>query len=116
MSYLASLSDDEDLSFSGHSLGGGLAQVASMVTEVPAFTFNPAGLHDNTIKALDLGGSPTNQINNYFILGEIVSLGSFLSPSVETQGNYNVKIKNTADYGIFAGFMSLLNHGISNFK
>lgn len=34
----------------GQSLGGGLAAAASMVNEVPAVTFNAAGVHDNTIE------------------------------------------------------------------
>ena len=34
----------------GQSLGGGLAAAASMVNQVPAVTFNAAGVHDNTIE------------------------------------------------------------------
>ena len=34
----------------GQSLGGGLAAAASMVNEVPAVTFNAAGVHDRTIE------------------------------------------------------------------
>ncbi|MEO6519541.1 MAG: XVIPCD domain-containing protein [Pseudoxanthomonas sp.] len=34
----------------GQSLGGGLAAAASMVTEVPAVTFNAAGVHDRTLE------------------------------------------------------------------
>lgn len=38
------------LVFTGHSLGGGLAAASSMVNEVPAVTFNAAGLHDRTLE------------------------------------------------------------------
>jgi type IV secretion system effector X-Tfes-like protein/DUF2974 family protein len=34
----------------GQSLGGGLAAAASMVSEVPAITFNAAGVHDKTLE------------------------------------------------------------------
>lgn len=34
----------------GQSLGGGLAAAASMVNEVPAVTFNAAGVHDKTLE------------------------------------------------------------------
>lgn len=34
----------------GQSLGGGLAAAASMVSEVPAVTFNAAGVHDKTLE------------------------------------------------------------------
>ena len=34
----------------GQSLGGGLAAAASMISEVPAVTFNAAGVHDRTLE------------------------------------------------------------------
>lgn len=36
--------------FTGHSLGGGLAAASGMVNEVPAVTFNAAGVHDRTLE------------------------------------------------------------------
>lgn len=41
-----------DLVLTGHSLGGGLAATAAMVHEVPAVTFNAAGVHDRTLERL----------------------------------------------------------------
>jgi len=40
----------EKLSFTGHSLGGGLATTASIVTGLKSTTFNPAGVHANTVQ------------------------------------------------------------------
>ncbi len=37
----------------GHSLGGGLASAASIASNIPAVTFNAAGLHQNTIYKRD---------------------------------------------------------------
>lgn len=37
------------LSYTGHSLGGGLASAAAVVTKRPANTYNSAGLHANTL-------------------------------------------------------------------
>ena len=34
----------------GHSLGGGLASAASVVADIPAYTFNAAGLNQNTLE------------------------------------------------------------------
>lgn len=39
-----------DVETTGHSLGGGLASAASVVTGTQGYTFNAAGLHVNTIK------------------------------------------------------------------
>ncbi len=38
----------------GHSLGGGLAGAASLVSGIPAVTFNASGVHDNTIERFGL--------------------------------------------------------------
>ncbi len=46
----AKLAFGERLVLGGQSLGGGLASAASMVNEVPAVTFNAAGVHDRTIE------------------------------------------------------------------
>lgn len=40
-----------DVSFTGHSLGGGLASAAARATGRHATTFNAAGLHDDTVTA-----------------------------------------------------------------
>lgn len=42
-----------DVILTGQSLGGGLAAAASMVSEVPAVTFNAAGVHDRTLERYD---------------------------------------------------------------
>ncbi|HEX7816408.1 hypothetical protein [Dyella sp.] len=42
----------DQLAITGHSLGGGLASIASLATDTPAVTFNASGLDDNTIKQL----------------------------------------------------------------
>lgn len=41
--------DGATVSFSGHSLGGGLASAAAVVTGNPAHSYNAAGLHPNTV-------------------------------------------------------------------
>jgi hypothetical protein len=50
----AKLAFGDRLVLSGQSLGGGLAAAAAMVNEVPAVTFNAAGVHDNTVERYGL--------------------------------------------------------------
>ena len=40
----------EKLAFTGHSKGGGQAELASVVLGKPAMTFNPAGVHEETMR------------------------------------------------------------------
>ncbi len=62
------------LTFTGNSLGGGLAATASLATGDPAVTFNRAGIHPNTITDLGLADSPApGQIRNYIVEGELLS-------------------------------------------
>ncbi len=44
----------DNVSFAGHSLGGGLAQVATVATDSYGVTFNAAGLSDGTIRGLGM--------------------------------------------------------------
>lgn len=47
---LVSTTDPLDVETTGHSLGGGLASAATVVTGTKGYTFNAAGLHLNTVK------------------------------------------------------------------
>ena len=62
------------VSFTGHSLGGGLASANALSTEGKAVTFNAAGLSKatKTNPKLGLSGKSAN-INAYVVKGEIVS-------------------------------------------
>lgn len=64
----------ENLEFTGHSLGGGLAAAVATVTGVKAITFNAAGVHVNTLKKYDKTPEEARLwVINYFIPGEILT-------------------------------------------
>ena len=77
----------DNVVLTGHSLGGGLASTASVATDLPAVTFNAAGVHPNTVLAAAAVGleSPLlspDQVRNYHVRGEVLTtlqhpLGSF---------------------------------------
>lgn len=52
------------VSYTGHSLGGGLASTAAAVNGAPARTFNSAGLSQNT---MDRFGSATGGVDAYYL-------------------------------------------------
>jgi hypothetical protein len=51
----------DDVVFTGHSLGGGLASFAALATGGTAVTFNAAGLHDETIRSAGLDPAAARQ-------------------------------------------------------
>ena len=104
-----------ELTLVGHSLGGGLATVGSMATEKNAITFNPAGVHDNTIKALGLQDASTNQITNHIIGGEIVSMTTISNSNVNTYGNINVRPATYSSSIGIAILQSGYNHLVRHF-
>jgi hypothetical protein len=60
----------------GHSLGGGLAAASSMITDIPATTFNAAGLNPKTItsRGYTLDQSRVNSlITNYHVQDELLT-------------------------------------------
>lgn len=70
--------DGARLTLTGHSLGGGLASAASLAAEMPAVTFNAAGLSDRTLaQARTIAGADgridTPDISAFHVRGEILS-------------------------------------------
>ena len=68
-----------DLVLSGHSLGGGLAATASMVHDIPAVTFNAAGVHDATLERFDRDAGTVKQqardglVRSYEVRNELLT-------------------------------------------
>jgi hypothetical protein len=69
----------DNVVFTGHSLGGGLASAAMVATDTPGMTFNSAGLSDKSMKRLGLDPDAVRehvengQIRNYQVKGEILT-------------------------------------------
>jgi uncharacterized Zn-binding protein involved in type VI secretion len=57
----------------GHSLGGGEASAAGVVTGARTFTINPAGLHANTIAPYKKNLTQGQHINDYIVDGEVLN-------------------------------------------
>lgn len=69
----------EQVVFTGHSLGGGLAAAAAVAADVPTVTFNAAGLNDKTIERLGIDPDWARQhaeeglIRRYAVKNEILT-------------------------------------------
>jgi hypothetical protein len=69
----------DNVVLTGQSLGGGLAAAASMVNEVPAVTFNAAGVHDKTVERYGFDADVLKQeaeqglIRTYHVKNEILT-------------------------------------------
>lgn len=65
---------DGNLSFVGHSLGGGLASAAALATGQDAQTFNAAGLSEGEqARIAEQFGRQTPNVTAYYIQGEVLS-------------------------------------------
>lgn len=75
----AKLAFGDRLVLSGQSLGGGLAAAAAMVNEVPAVTFNAAGVHDNTVERYGVDAAAAKRqadlglVRHYVVENEILT-------------------------------------------
>ena len=77
----------DNLAISGHSLGGGLASAASMATNVPADSFNAAGINPLSYAYYGLDPFNTDQINAYRVNGEILTTAQQWTPLPNAPGN-----------------------------
>jgi type VI secretion system secreted protein VgrG len=68
----------DKLSFTGHSLGAALATQASARTGLPAVVFNPAALHDNTLKRNDVNPEAFKKLANDGLVKNVVVKGEIL--------------------------------------
>lgn len=81
------------ITYTGHSLGGGLAATASAVTGKPAITINPAGVHRNTLKREGIDpqafkkAAENGLVTRYVVKGEILDRFQSLPLIVEAQGH-----------------------------
>jgi RHS repeat-associated protein len=70
------------LTFTGHSLGGGLASLAALVSGSDAITFNAAGLSDITLMRYGLGAASTKRIDAMIVQGDPLHTLQQLTPFV----------------------------------
>lgn len=68
----------DSLSFTGHSLGGGIASASAIVTGLSAVTFNAAGVHNNTIG--DFSRS-NGSVTSYYSTFDVLHVLNWITPS-----------------------------------
>ncbi|SUB52171.1 type VI secretion system tip protein TssI/VgrG [Pasteurella testudinis] len=59
----------------GHSLGGELASIGALSTEVTSYTYNSAGLHPKIQKALNIDQVSTDKITAFYANNDLLNLG-----------------------------------------
>ncbi len=67
-----------NLRFAGHSLGGGIASAAAIITGGSANTFNAAGVHDNTLRGFDRSNG---SVTSYYSTFDVLRIGNALTPA-----------------------------------
>ncbi len=105
-----------NLTFVGHSLGGGLAIAAALKTGGAAITFNPAWISQKTIDFHGLNISKGN-ITNYIVRGEILDLSQRLASVTGAfvhvgRDRYIGSFSQIQSHGVFDG--AIIAHLISS--
>ena len=109
----SSLYDGYEKTIVGHSLGGGLATVAAMVTGIPAITFNPAAITEFTKEKLSIQNSAGLNITNYIVAGDPLSMFQ-KGVGLKLLGTTNVIYIDASSKVPFSN--SYKAHSISTFK
>ena len=105
--------NDARFIFVGHSLGGGLATAASMSTDIPAITFNPAAMTEHTKAQLGIQNSAGANVTNYVVAGEPLSVLQNKA-GMQLPGNTNsIYIQNSSSNPFVNSFNA---HKISTIK
>ena len=90
---------NSELTFVGHSLGGGLASANSLSTGRDAITFNAAGLSNATKKNLNLNSRGT--IDAYVVSGEALNIVQQMI-GMKAEGNiHKLKVPSILDAAVF---------------
>jgi RHS repeat-associated protein len=88
------------LTFTGHSLGGGLAALAAGVHRVQAITFNAASLHPTTLKSHGVSSvTLRNFVTAYHVMGDPVTSAEGIVMGAHT-GRYGTVYALPAQTGI----------------
>ncbi len=91
---VADIVGSDNLTLGGHSLGGGLASAGAAATGCETYTYNPAGLHPETVKRAGYDIENTSHVQSFYsendMLGSLVQnnreiiggVASFFSPKM----------------------------------
>jgi len=124
-------SNNYSLSFTGHSLGGGLANANALATGLPATIYNPAGLNDLTISndprlhlynsgnvtAYVVQGEPIDFINTLFqtpIRGNVIPIGSIAYPAIMYGVSSAAAVISAGTGSALFGIAAISLHSMSN--
>ena len=86
---------DGSLTFTGHSLGGGLATAAALSIDAPANVFNPAALHPDTAATLNLDYAAAQN------LVKVTTVDGDLLTSIQQSGDQQTNSSQSPQSGRF---------------
>lgn len=105
----ANLKGKSKLYYFGHSLGGGLANVAALATGFPALTFNAASLHPDYVSKYKSNFEKRLLVGAY-VEGEILSSKASKAVGLPKVGDrYKINLKSTAYYTEDLSYEGALN-------
>lgn len=97
--YNAENNTNHQLSFTGHSLGGGLATAAALATGNEAIVFDAAGLSQGTIDANNLDVNHADKVTNFNVVGDFLSDHNGQQDNTTLGGGLAGIVPETKQYG-----------------
>ena len=99
----------QELTFVGHSLGGGLANYSALATDNASVTFNPAWISLASLCKKNLQNKSDEKLTNYVVFGEILDASqraiyfNSITPIIKPRGKTNYLFSSKT---IFSGTLS----------
>ncbi len=106
---------EKGLSFTGHSLGGGLASLAGALTGRETTVFNPAGVSNATLSNFNLSRANGAHVNSIFVRGDPLN-GAQRLPVVPNSLGTRTLIGSCFRYLGEGNPFGLLNHSIGTVR
>lgn len=93
----------ENLTITGHSLGGGLATAAGAATSCETYAFNPAGVHNETYKKYGVTDPNVSNVHTYYSNTDFLNNGNNSSIFLPNSGGDRICMDIGTPFGFATG-------------
>lgn len=93
----------DNLTITGHSLGGGLATAGGAATGCETYAFNPAGVHPNTYKMYGVENPDTSKVHTYYSNQDFLNMGNNNLALMPNSAGERIQLHTSDEFGFATG-------------